>query len=186
MAGGVSGSFILTDNVTRNGCTGAIKDTVAITTLSPVTINLTGSNNGNDLCVGQDVTFTANTGNGGALPLYQWQINPSGSGTWFNLGSQTSFSTYTLSNMQVSNTGDSIRVIVTSNSACVQGASTITSNAIGLVVGFASVPAVTVAPLILCAGQSATFSAAPVNGGSQPTFEFFVNGTSVQNDTSRS
>jgi gliding motility-associated-like protein len=120
------------------------------------------------ICPGDNVVFTATPSNGGANPSYQWLLNGS------NVSGATSstFSVSTLVN------GDEVSVIMTSNANCVSG-NPATSNIITQTVNPAAPVSVALSVLPggpVCAGTSLTFTASPVNGGSNPTFVWFVNG----------
>lgn len=113
-------SYILT--VTNAvGCIS--KDTVVITVnptaLSPSVSITTADTN---ICFGSQATFIATPVNGGTNPNYQWQINAVNSGN-----NNSSFTSSALKN------NDLVKVILTSNSACVSN-HTATSNIITMTV----------------------------------------------------
>lgn len=141
--------------------------TIADGTTGSVTPSVTVSSNAvaNTFCTGQSVTFTANPVNGGNTPGYQWQRNGS------NITGATSatYTTTTLSN------NDVIRVIMTSNLTCVT-TSNATSNGLTMING-TSVPAVSISStgVSICNGSLVTFTAAPVNGGTNPSYQWKVN-----------
>ena len=133
---------------------------VVIITKSPV----------DTVCEGTTVTFTATSANGGTSPTYQWQVN----GT--NVGTNSSmYSTTTLNN------GDIVRLAMTSSLMCLTKPAD-TSNTITAMVNAKKVPdvTITVSPNdTLCAGDLATFTATPTNGGTTPSYQWQVNGTNV-------
>jgi hypothetical protein len=177
---GASGSFTLKDSVVLNGCFGILQQAISINPTTPPTVSISGSNNGNDLCVGQSVSFTPTTNLAGT---YQWQRKPAG-GAWTNT---VTTNTYNLSNLQLTNNDDSIRLIFTPNAtACASsGTTAVISSALGLVVNASSTVGVTLSASPACVGAPIILTANPVNPGDNSTFEFTVNSSIVQNDTSR-
>lgn len=128
------------------------------------------------ICSGTNVTFTANITNGGAAPVYQWQINGINVG-----GNSNTFSSATLNN------GDLVTCNLTSNAICVSP-SNITSNNIFLTVIPTVVPTVNIVALPagpICAGTNVDFTANITNGGAAPIFQWQVNGinTGVNSST---
>lgn len=111
---------------------------------------------GNSVCSGTPVTFTANAVNGGTAPTYQWQIN----GTSVTGATGADFTTATL------NSGDQVRVIMTSNAApCLTG-SPAASNTITMTVS----PTVTAGTVsftsnAVCIGGTSTYSTNGTPGG---------------------
>ncbi len=132
-------------------------------------------NPGTQFCEGTNVSFVATPVNGGTAPFYQWQVNGINTGTNSNV-----FSTTTLVN------GDKVKVVITSNLNCVSPVSA-TSNQITVSVLPWVTPTVTIAPNpvgSICAGTSVTFTAAPVNGGPAPIYQWGVNGLPVGSGSS--
>lgn len=125
-----------------------------------IAANPTGS-----VCQGTNVTFTATPTNPGAAPTYQWTVNGVNSGTG------ATFSSSTL------NDNDVVRVTLTSNALCASPTSAISNNITMDILPLVT-PSVTIAqsPIgALCAGQNATFTATPVNGGATPTYTWYLN-----------
>lgn len=122
------------------------------------------------ICAGTNVTFTATPTNGGSSPTYQWQVNGS------NVGSGgATFSSSTLAN------GDAVTVIMTSNQNCANP-TTATSSAINMTVNSTVTPSVSIADNPtgpVCTGTNITFTATPTNGGTNPTYQWTVNGGNV-------
>ena len=120
-------------------------------------------------CLGDAVTFTATPTNGGTLPAYQWQVNGANAGT-----NSATFTTSTLANLDV------VACILTTNVNC-KSQPTGTSNPITVTVNPIN-PAPTVAISLLsgtnptCASTTVTFTATSTNGGSNPAFQWMVNG----------
>jgi hypothetical protein len=125
------------------------------------------------ICSGNSVTFTATPTNGGTTPVYQWKLNGS------NVG--TNSPTYT--NAALAN-NDVVTCVLTSNAACATSP-TATSNALTITVSGTVTPSVSIsAPSTsVCTGGSVTFTAAPVNGGSTPTYQWKKNGTNISGAT---
>ncbi len=117
------------------------------------------------ICQGTNVTFTATPVNPGAAPTYQWTVNG------VNVGTGATYSSTGL------NDNDIVRVSLTSNALCANPTNVlsnqITMDVLPLVTPSVTIAASPVGPL--CAGQNATFTATPVNGGAAPTYTWFVN-----------
>ncbi|WP_425290766.1 hypothetical protein [Spirosoma linguale] len=122
-------------------------------------------------CTGASVSFTATSTNGGTSPAYQWKKNGS------NVG--TSDATYTDAALT---SGDVINCVLTSND---QWASptTATSNSLTMTVNPLLTPALTLAittgSQTSYAGTAITFTATPINGGTNPRYQWRKNGTNV-------
>jgi sugar lactone lactonase YvrE len=125
------------------------------------------SDKGNSVCVGEQVTFTAIPINGGSTPTYQWKRNG------FFVG--TNSPTYTPLNLE---NGEVIEVVMTSKYEC---AGVGNSNQITMTVNPVITPSVTISVPAgaVCQGKPVTFEAVPVNGGSNPVYQWFkiINGT---------
>ncbi|WP_418227726.1 LamG-like jellyroll fold domain-containing protein [Christiangramia sp. ASW11-125] len=145
--------------------------TTVLKNLTP-SVSITASDT--DFCQGDTVTFTATPTNGGTSPVYQWKVdgaNVAGTGNQYTSDS--------LNDDQV------ISVVLTSNETCLTS-STATSNTIAVEVNSNLTPTVSItsndSDNIICNGTSVQFTATPNNGGSNPQYEWFVNGTSVGNN----
>lgn len=143
---------------------------VIATINTPAAVSLNISASETTICPGTSVTFTATPINGGTTPIYQWQVNS------VNAGSNSpTYTTTTLAN------NDIVTCIMTSNGTCVSG-SPATSNAI-TITSQATVPAgvsiISNGGTSLCAGQNATFTATPTNGGVAPTYQWQINGVNA-------
>lgn len=118
---------------------------------------------------GESVTFNATPVNGGPGPVYQWQLN----------GNPVGSNSSTYSNTSLSN-GDQLQVQMTSNSTCVTSNPAL-SNTITISVSTTQPVSVSISSSAnpSCEGDNVTFTATPVNGGAQPTFQWSLNGNPV-------
>jgi gliding motility-associated-like protein len=140
---------------------------IAITVNPNVTpaVNITAT--ATTVCSGTNVTFTATPTNGGTTPGYSWTLN----------GLPVGANTATYSNTALAS-GDVVQVTLTSSETCVT-ASTAASNAVTMTVNPNLTPSVNIASNPtgqICAGTPITFTATPVNGGTTPTYNWFVDG----------
>jgi gliding motility-associated-like protein len=154
----------------ENNCGASACATVTVTVLplSAVSVTISAAP-GNTVCAGTSVTFTATPVNPGTAPSYQWKVNG------INAGTNSSTFTYVPVN------GDNVNVVLTSNASCVSGNPT-TSNTIVMTVSSTVPLSVTVSASpgdSVCAGTTVTFAAIPVNGGSTPSYQWFLNGNPV-------
>jgi len=133
------------------------------------TINIVAAPAG-PICVGTNVTFTANITNGGGAPSYQWQLNGA------NVGANSN----NYSNAGLNN-GDVITCILTSSDPCASPVS-VTSNSITMTVNPILIPTINIvaAPAgPICSGTNVTFTANITNGGAGPNYQWKVNGINV-------
>jgi len=135
---------------------------------SPASIAAAIASGGNPICNGQNVTFTANAGNGGASPIYQWQVNN------VNVGVNSySYVSNTFAN------GDVVKVLLTSNSACT---TSLTANSTPITMTVSAILAPSVGLSVIsgsnpsCVGHLLSLSALPSNGGTLPSYQWQVNG----------
>ena len=140
--------------------------TALVTNPLPVSVSITADQT--TVTTGATVNFTATPVNGGATPIYQWQVNGVNTGT-----NSTAFS-------YIPTNADSVKVIVTSSEICITG-SPATSNTIGLKVNATLVASVSITAdqNNVCAGTPITNSAVPINGGASPSYQWKVNGLAV-------
>ncbi len=157
--------------VTSYCASGRTPVTATIETPVPVGVSISATNT--TICSGDNVTFTATPTNGGTSPSYQWFVN----GTSVQSGSSNTYSTSTLAD------GDDVYCIITSSEPCNDGP--ITSNSIIMTVtsSVAVDNTLTASTSTICTGGTVTFTATATNEGTSPNYEWFVNGTSVQNGT---
>ncbi len=125
----------------------------------------------NNVCYLTPVTFTAFPSYEGSNPDYQWFRND----TLVQSGSSFIYTNDSLDD------NDEIKCVLTSDYQC-RLADTDTSATVTMDIIYSLPVGVTLTPsgTNICKGTGVTFTAYVTNGGS-PTYEFFVNGTSVQN-----
>jgi uncharacterized protein (TIGR02145 family) len=145
--------------------------TMTVNPLQPVSVNVSPSQN--PVCAGASVTFTATPTNGGTSPSYQWKVNGTGVGT--------NSSTYTYTPVN----GDIITCVVTSNAVCPTG-NPATSNTVTMTVNPSFTLSLTIAASAnpFCLGSLVTFTATPTNGGTNPAYQWKVNGVNAGTNSS--
>jgi gliding motility-associated-like protein len=121
------------------------------------------------ICGCSDIIFKATVTNAGSSPMYQWQVN--GQNTGIN------------ADVFISNTlniGDVIKCLYSDNASCLVNGSVI-SNAIQIGVYNGQPPSVNISTLTdsTCSGSTVTFNAAAVNAGSNPIYQWKVNGVNA-------
>ncbi len=161
-------SVIYTVTPDFGGCLGPPVD-FWVTVIPGQTVSVTVSHFPDAVCAGESMTFTAAAINGGATPLYQWFVNG------VNLFTGSPVFTYT------PNDGDI--VIVHGQSSIVN--CTFNNPATSIPVAVMVNPNVTVGVTVtpssnpFCQGEPVTFTAAAINGGVTPFFQWFVNGVNL-------
>lgn len=134
------------------------------------------ANPGNVICSGTSVTFTATAVNGGISPTYVWKRNGVIVGT--------NAAIYTDAGLD---SNDVITCELTSDIICATPTTAI-SNAITVIVNQTVVPIVALATTSgtsICAGSNATFFAQPINGGTKPHYQWYINSNPVGTDSSK-
>ncbi len=160
-----AGSY--TAKVYSTGGCSEISNIVLIDTTYSSAVTIAANPSGS-ICSGTNVNFTASPKSGVVLPSYQWT-----KGGVNIIGGTSSNYTYSPSN------GDKIACIITANNVC-KSIGTATSNTIieTLIVNIP--PSVSIASASInntfCASAVATFTATPTNGGTNPTYQWMVNG----------
>lgn len=136
---------------------------------TPVTPTVAVNASATSICLRTPVTFTATPTNAGTSPVYQWIVNSSSAGT-----NSPTFTTNNLAN------GDMVSCVLTSSISCVTAARAV-SNIIPIQVIGNTTPSVTISTPVttICTGTQATFTATPVNGGTQLNYQWQINGNNV-------
>jgi hypothetical protein len=139
----------------------------AVIVVNPIvvpTVSIDDSRHSDTLCSGSFTTFSAITTNAGGSPSYSWTVN-----------GHTASGTATYSYIPAN--GDVIGVTLVSSATCATPPSV--SNSITLTVLPQEDPTVSVSSnhgLQLCLGTLATFTADPGYGGTDATYQWFVDG----------
>ncbi|HWZ02708.1 MAG TPA: gliding motility-associated C-terminal domain-containing protein, partial [Mucilaginibacter sp.] len=149
---------------------GTSQATQTLTVTPAVTPTISISPSAADDCQGNAVTFTATITNGGANPIYQWQVNGQNAGT----GSPM-FTSSNLSN------GDMITCVLTSNANCVTS-TVATSNGCTFLIDppistSVKITSSTTGPV--CAGTAITFNAIAFSPDVSPVYQWQVNGANI-------
>ena len=145
--------------------------TVIVNPNLPVGVSIVASSN--PFCQGSAITFTATPVNGGLIPAYQWKVNG------INAGTNNPVFVYSPAN------NDIITCSLLSSEICTSGNPAL-SNPITMVVN-ANLPAgITIAASAnpFCPGSAVNFTATPVNGGSNPSYQWKVNGLNAGTNSS--
>ncbi|MFZ4522400.1 MAG: T9SS type A sorting domain-containing protein [Bacteroidales bacterium] len=139
---------------------------MTVSQIQPVSISIAASSN--PTCIGSSVTYTATGLNGGTSPVYQWKVNGTVVG-----GNSISY-TYIPVN------GDVVTCKLTSNAACGTG-NPANSNTISMTVSESLAVGISIAgeSNTSCQGQQVNYTAAAVNGGVNPVYQWRINGIDV-------
>ncbi|MBK7029752.1 MAG: hypothetical protein IPH45_11275 [Bacteroidales bacterium] len=158
----------LTSNAVCVSGSPATSNSIVMSVDPVVTASVLISPSVNPVCAGTSVTFTAVPTNEGTTPVYQWKVNGNSAGT----------NSATFNYVPANN--DLVTCELTSNAVCVSG-SPATSNSIIMSVD----PLLTVSVSInassnpVLAGTEVSFTAIGVNQGSNPVYQWKVNGLAV-------
>jgi uncharacterized protein (TIGR02145 family) len=144
----------------------AVSDPVLmiVNSLLPVDISINCS--ANPCCEGDTIVFTATTENPGTSPFFQWFVN----GVPNGLNDSVFFFPPVH--------GDLITCSLLSNATCATGNPAVSDTITMAVYPLLSVGVTLVlSPHPVCEGFAVTFTATPTNGGSNPSYQWQVNGT---------
>ncbi|MCE1202305.1 MAG: hypothetical protein LWX09_09445, partial [Bacteroidia bacterium] len=145
---------------------------IAMTVNSPVPVSVNIQSSAISICQGTSVDFTATPQNPGTNPVYQWTVNGNNEGT-----NCPGFS-YIPAN------GDQVQVLLISSENCAQPA-VATSNIITMSVQTPAVALISIqaSQNPVCQGSLVNYTAQLINGGTNPTIQWFVNGTMQSSGT---
>ena len=139
----------------------AVSNSIALTqgTASTPFVSIVASKN--NICPGENVTFTASPVNGGTTPSYQWKVNGVNVGTNSN-----TYITSTLVN------NDQVSVVMTTSLTCVT-ATTYTSSVIFMTVLPSITPSISInGTVVVNAGNATNITSAINNGGGNPGYQW--------------
>jgi hypothetical protein len=162
----MTGSYSVT--ATLNGCTSPAASTNVTVLYFPSSVTVYPVPN-DTICVGGTIQFVAVASNGGANPQFRWMKNGS-------LISGATAISYTTGNII---TGDKITAILTPDNTCPDPD---TSSDIEVAVLPYVTPSVTITAspgTLISPWQTITFTATPVNGGKNPTYQWKRNGQNL-------
>ena len=161
VTGVTAGTTVISYSVTNaSGC--ASSATVVFTISTPFTAVITPLST-TTFCSGGFVTLDATTGTGFT---YQWQVGG------VNITGATS-SSYT------TGTGGNYTVIVSDPGGCTSTSASVTVTVLG---GTTTIPSVTITASLgdtVCSSTAETFTATPTDGGTAPTYQWYVNGVAA-------
>ena len=161
-----AGSQTYTVTATLNSCTATANTSVNFTATVTPAISITQTTTGT-ICTGSQVVFNSSITNGGTTPVYHWT-----SGTQTGTGS-----TFTLNN---ATNGATVKCQLISNANCASPDS-VASNILTVVTQTVVPVSISIATpdTNVCSGENIAITSSNNNGGNNPTYNWFVNGTSV-------
>ncbi|MBK9290168.1 MAG: choice-of-anchor J domain-containing protein [Bacteroidetes bacterium] len=159
-----NGSVVLT--ITGDpGSQCSMSSSMTLTLQNDLPVSVTISQVTPEICIGAPATFQATPVNGGLAPSYQWKVNG------VNAGTNSATFTYVPVN------GDIVTVVLTSSIGCALNnpatSNPIVVNVTGNLIAGVSISA---SATTVCTGTPVTFTAMPVNGGQNPSYQWKVNG----------
>jgi len=166
---GVICEVIVTDECGTESMTVSNAQTVSVQV--PTTPQITIQTSNSTACAGANMTFSAIVQNAGDNPVYDWKVN--------NIS-------VAVGNQFISNSlndSDIVTCVMTGSQTCVT-ASEATSNAITVTIFPIANPEISIVAsgTEICQGGSVTFNATAIDGGTNPTITWFVNGSSFANE----
>lgn len=137
--------------------------TIAVSSTLQVSVELEDPGT---LCMGVPATIFANPVNQGPTPEYEWFVNGSPAGI-------TSIPELALTNPA---NGDEVEVILTNNSSCASGSPASSASLILEVLTLQQVGvSISASHDPVCEGDQVRFTAIADNGGSEPSYQWFIN-----------
>ena len=144
----------------------ALSDTITIAITDGLLVDVEIDADKTVICDGETVTFTATPVNGGDNPVYAWFVN----------GLVRPGETDFIFRYQPKE-NDEIYVKLISNETCVIDPEALSDTIIiAITDGLLVEVEIDADKTIICDGETVTFTAAPVNGGDNPVYAWFVNG----------
>ena len=120
------------------------------------------------ICPGDPVVFHAFASNAGTAPVYSFYLNGS-------LQLSSAMDSMKLTNLQ---NGDIVQVVLQSNADCLLS-NTDTASLFIAVSGTVEPAVSLITDIDACVGNTVIFTAQPLNGGTAPSFQWYLNGAAV-------
>ncbi|MCX6251929.1 MAG: hypothetical protein NTX61_14405 [Bacteroidetes bacterium] len=161
-------SCALTSNLACASGNPATSNTITMTVNPNLPVSIAISVPSNNVCSGSQVTATATAINAGSSPVYQWKVDGVDVGT--NSNTYTFIPAFSIQ----------LSCILNSSIICASG-NPATSNTITMTVNPNLPVSVSISASVnpVCSGIPVTYSATPTNGGSNPTYQWVVDGVGV-------
>ena len=136
---------------------------------TPVLLTIAITASANPACKGAPVTFTATTGAQLVNPVYQWQVNGVDAGA--------NGLTYTNENLS---DGDTVRCIMINNDPCLPIVPDTSDEIVMNILNVAG-PSISISSSasIICSADMVLFTASPTNAGTNPVYQWQLNGTDI-------
>ncbi len=170
----LNGDEVTCEMISNEQCadgTPVVSNAIEINIVTEITPTITiSSDAGTVTCEGTEVTFTATITDGGSNPMYQWRVSGIDAGT-----NSATFTTTTLNN------GDVVTCLLTSNAACTNGTPVLSNGFIAAITALPS-PSISIISDVssaVCEETEITFTATITDGGSNPTYQWKVNGANA-------
>jgi uncharacterized protein (TIGR02145 family) len=159
---------VLTSNLSCTTGNPATSNVICMSVNPNLSVGISITASANPVCEGTLVTYTATPMNGGTTPVYQWKVNG------IIVGANNPVYSYIALN------GDVITCILTSNALCASG-NPATSNALTMIVNSNMPVSISISPSgnTVCAGTTVIFTSNSINGGTNPVYQWKVNGINV-------
>jgi hypothetical protein len=161
-AGSIGLNFGIEDS---NGCQANAFKTITVFPFETVGVSIAVTNGNNPGCTGESLEFIATPTNGGSAPSYDWRVSG------VSMSTDSIFVPNTLADLDV------VDLVLTSNVECpnnpVVNSNSITISQVAMVPSSVDI---NLAQSSYCKGETLNFSAIPQNGGSSPTYEWYVDG----------
>ncbi len=151
----------------------AVSNSVTITVTPRPVVDILIVANPNPVCPGDNIVFSTVTMNEGLQPNYEWQVNGVTVGNNFPFYAQMGLMA-----------GDTVTCSLQSENTCALNNPAIDTVVIQEIEPFPATITIEADMNPACAGELVVFTSTLVNEGDAPTFQWFVNGMSVLNQTS--
>ena len=163
-----TGTYYIRSRNDATGCWSTGAGSLAVTVNPELAVSVSIGASANPVCAGIEVTFTASPLNEGSNPHYQWKVDGSDAGT-----DSPTFA-------YVPDDGDLVTCTLTSDVSCPTGNPAL-SNTITMVVNPLNAVSVLVeaSATSICPFDMVTYTANPTNEGSDPAYQWKINGFNV-------